>query len=170
MPPQTHFTLQLSSKSLCLSHSLSVFPCLSLLRELENWLQKATAVNKDQPHSWACPLYLSRHGVGGFWWERERETRRMEKNSFDQSLKPITRRKLLTQGLSSAVCLCLLLSLHPSDMTPPSLPLLSLLGSLSFVHVSPYLSSLFVFSNHSSDVKLRFPTHESRNPYFLPSL
>lgn len=92
----------------------------------------------------------------------------MEKNSFDQSLKPITRRKLLTQGLSSAVCLCLLLSLHPSDMTPPSLPLLSLLGSLSFVHVSPYLASLFVFSNHSIDVKLRFPTHDSRNPYFLP--
>lgn len=81
-------------------------------------------------------------GWGGGSGERGRETRRMEKNSFDQSLKPITRRKLLTQGLSSAVCLSLL-SLHLSDMTPPFLPLLSLHSRsflLSYIQTSPCLS------------------------------
>lgn len=74
--------------------------------------------------------------------ERGRETRRMEKNSFDQSLKPISRRKLLTPGLSSSACLRLR-SLHLPDMTPPSLPLLSLHSSSvlsAFVWTSPCLS------------------------------
>ena len=81
-------------------------------------------------------------GGGVLVREGERGKRRMEKNRFDQSLKPITRRKLLTQGLSSAVCLRLL-SLHLSDMTPPSLPMLSLLSKsflLFFVQISPCLS------------------------------
>lgn len=87
-------------------------------------------------------IFHAMRGGGGVSGERGRETRRMEKNSFDQSLKPITRRKLLTRGLSSAVCLSLL-SLHLSNMTPPSLPLLSLHSRpflLSFVQTSPCLS------------------------------
>lgn len=56
---------------------------------------------------------------------RERKRRRMEKNSFDQSLKPITRRKLLTRGLS--LCLSLPFSLSLLCLQPLSLPLLCLL-------------------------------------------
>ena len=133
--PSTALIPPLSSKSLRLS--LSVSPCLSLLRELENWLQKATAVNKGQPHSWARPLYLSRHGGGGGGGGGEKERRRMEKNSFDQSLKPITRRKLLTRGLSLSVSfspglcsLCIFLSTPPFYFPfffPPALSLYSFL-------------------------------------------
>lgn len=85
-------------------------------------------------------------------WERER--RRMEKNSFDQSLKPITRRKLLTRSLSFSLCVCLplslsLLSLHLS-------PLFILFHfhsfSSSFLHISvciPFSLSLVCTSVHS---------------------
>lgn len=66
------------SHSVSLSLSLPVSPCLSLLRELENWLQKATAVNKGQPHSWARPLYLSHHGGGKKVLARERDTKNGE--------------------------------------------------------------------------------------------
>lgn len=80
-------------------------------------------MNKGQPHSWARPLYLSHHG-GGKKGASERETRRMEKNSFDQSLKPITRRKLLTRGLSlsfspSLCSLCIFLFMPPPFSLSP---------------------------------------------------
>lgn len=106
-------------------------------------------MNKGQPHSWARPLYLSHHGGGKKKvLARERETRRMEKNSFDQSLKPITRRKLLTRGLSLSVCL------PPFSLSSLSLCLCSLCIFLSCL-LSPPSSSLFThFHSHSSSSHL----------------
>ena len=65
----------------------------------------------------------------------------MEKNSFDQSLKPITRRKLLTRGLSLSLSVCLSLSVSALFASfSPCLHPLSLSFSLSLLTSIPTLS------------------------------